>query len=67
MPKMKTNRMAHKKLRVSASGKIKHARAGTSHNTGKRSSKRNRQLRGSVVINSSARNAAQGMLPYGKA
>jgi large subunit ribosomal protein L35 len=64
MPKIKTNRMAHKKLRITASGKVKHARAGTSHNTGKRRSKRNRQLRASTVLDSSSRNAVRGMLPY---
>ena len=67
MPKMKTNRMAYKKLRMTASGKAKHARAGTSHNTGKRSAKRNRQLRGTVVTDATSRNAVQRLLPYGKA
>ncbi len=50
MPKMKTNRLAHKKFRVNAKGKIKKARANTSHNTGKKSAKRMRQLRRSGAV-----------------
>ena len=64
MPKMKTNRLARKKFRVSARGKVSHARAGTSHNTGKRRSKRNRQLRRSALVNGANVSAVQGMMPY---
>jgi large subunit ribosomal protein L35 len=65
MPKMKTNKLTRKKFRVSKSGVVKHARAGTSHNTGKRPSKRNRQLRGTKTLDKTARKAIQGLLPNG--
>ncbi|MCO6430000.1 MAG: 50S ribosomal protein L35 [Deltaproteobacteria bacterium] len=64
MPKMKTNRMAHKKFRVGGTGRVKHALAGTSHNTGKKSSKRIRQLRGRRVVDKTNTSALQGQLPY---
>ncbi len=50
MPKMKTNRMARKKFRVGGTGVVKKARANTSHNSGKKPSKRMRQLRGRSVV-----------------
>lgn len=65
MPKMKTNRLARKKLRVSAGGKVSRARANTSHNTGKKSAKRMRQLRGSALVHSANVRAVRAMLPYG--
>lgn len=64
MPKMKSNRLARKKIRVSARGKASHARAGTSHMTGKRRSKRNRQLRASAISHKANIRALQGLLPY---
>ncbi|RIL11104.1 MAG: 50S ribosomal protein L35 [Proteobacteria bacterium] len=64
MPKMKTNRLAYKKLRVNAKGKVSHARAFTSHNTGKRSAKRNRQLKGCRLVGSTEIRAVRGLLPY---
>ena len=64
MPKMKTNRMAHKKFRVGGTGKVKHALAGASHNTGKKSAKRVRQLKGRRVVDKTNLRALQGQLPY---
>jgi len=64
MPKMKTNRLAYKKLKVSASGKVRRARAGKSHNTGKKSSKRVRQMRRRVQVNAANLRAVRGLLPW---
>jgi large subunit ribosomal protein L35 len=50
MPKIKTNRGAHKRFRVTASGKIKRAKAYTSHILTKKSSKRKRKLRKSTEV-----------------
>lgn len=50
MPKIKTNRGARKRFRVTASGKIKRAKAYTSHILTKKSSKRKRKLRKSAVV-----------------
>lgn len=50
MPKIKTNRGARKRFRVTASGKIKRAKAYTSHILTKKSSKRKRKLRKSTGV-----------------
>ena len=63
MPKMKTNRLANKKFRVGGTGRIKHAHAGTSHNTGKKSSKKMRQLRGRVVMDRNMQKQMERVLP----
>lgn len=64
MPKMKTNRTAYKKYRVNAKGNPKSARAATSHNTGKKSAKRMRQLRGSKMVDSASISMVERQLPY---
>lgn len=66
MPKMKTNRTAYKKFRVNAAGKPKAYRARTSHNTGKKSAKRMRQLRGAVMVDPSFVPSVALQLPYMK-
>ena len=66
MPKIKTNRMARKKFRVSGTGGLKKAQAGASHNTGKKSSKRVRHLRARTVIHSTNAGDVRRLLPYSK-
>ncbi|WKZ56560.1 MAG: 50S ribosomal protein L35 [Bdellovibrionota bacterium] len=66
MPKMKTNRLAHKKFRVNAKGRAKKAMTNTSHNTGKKSSKRMRRLRGRVMVDKTNERAVKGLLPYSR-
>jgi len=50
MPKMKTNRAAAKRLRKTASGKIKRMRANKSHILTKKDRKRKRRLRSSTLV-----------------
>ena len=50
MPKMKTNRGARKRFRSTGTGKIKRAKAFTSHIFTKKSSKRKRNLRKSTTV-----------------
>ncbi len=50
MPKMKSNRGASKRFRLTKSGKIKRARAFASHILTKKSSKRKRRLRKSTTL-----------------
>ena len=64
MPKMKTNRLAAKKFRVGGTGRVKHKIAHTSHNTGKKSGKNTRQLRGTRVVDKRDVGALQRQLPY---
>jgi large subunit ribosomal protein L35 len=66
MPKMKTNRLAYKKLRTNAKGKVKRTQANVTHNTGKRSPKRMRRLRHGKMVDDSNMRAIEGMLPHYK-
>ncbi|MCX7405000.1 MAG: 50S ribosomal protein L35 [Planctomycetota bacterium] len=50
MPKQKTHKGAKKRFRITARGKVKHRRAGTSHLQVRLSSKRKRNLRGTGVL-----------------
>ena len=62
MPKIKTSRIAKKKFRVGGTGTIKKAQTNTSHNTGKKSSKRMRRLRKRNGVNSRDLGAVERML-----
>jgi large subunit ribosomal protein L35 len=53
MPKMKTNRGAAKRLRKTASGKIKRMRANKSHILTKKAQKRKRRLRTATLVSKS--------------
>ena len=53
MPKMKTNRSAAKRFKITGKGKVKHRHAFKSHILTKMSTKRKRQLRGSSLLHPS--------------
>ncbi len=56
MPKLKTNRAAHKRFRVTGTGRVKRTKAYGSHILTKKTSKRKRNLRkGTTVAASDAR------------
>lgn len=50
MPKMKSNRAAKKRFKVTASGKIKREKAYRSHILTKKSTKRKRNLRSATFV-----------------
>ncbi len=50
MPKQKSNKGLRKRLKITATGKIKHRRAGRSHLMSGKNAKRRRRLRGSAVF-----------------
>lgn len=50
MPKMKTNRGAAKRFRVTGTGKIKYKRSHARHILTKKTRKRKRQMRGTSII-----------------
>jgi len=50
MPKQKTHKGTKKRFRLTATGKAKHRRAGTSHLAARMSQKRKRNLRGTGVV-----------------
>ena len=64
MPKIKTNKMASKKFRVSPSGRVKRAKAFTSHNTAKKTPKQRRQARGTTEVVPANVKAVRRQLPY---
>ena len=64
MPKMKSNRLAGKKFRVNAAGKLKRAQANVTHNTGKRAPKRMRRLRHGKMVDDSNMYQVGRQLPY---
>ncbi len=50
MPKQKTHKGVKKRFRVTATGKVKHRQAGTSHLAARMEHKRKRNLRGTKVL-----------------
>lgn len=64
MPKMKTNRGAAKRFKLTGSGKIKRSKAYTSHILTKKSTKRKRGLRQSELVDSANLKGIKRILPY---
>lgn len=62
MPKMKTNRGAAKRFKVTGSGRIKRKKAYASHIMTKKSTKRGRKLRQQAEISSADIKRVKGML-----
>ena len=50
MPKQKTHKATKKRFRLTATGKVKHRSAGTSHLMSRMTQKRKRKLRGTDVL-----------------
>lgn len=65
MPKMKTNRGAAKRFKMSKSGKIKRARAKRRHILTKKSSKLKRQLRRTGYLTKGDAGLVKLLLPNG--
>ena len=64
MPKMKTHRGAAKRLKVTASGRLKRRKAYHSHILTKKDRKRKRRLRGSDLISTADHKRVKRLLPY---
>lgn len=65
MPKMKTNRAARKRFRLTATGKVRRNRANKSHILTKKDRKRKRHLRQSTIVNAANKKNVARLLPYG--
>lgn len=65
MPKMKTNRAAAKRLKRTASGKLKRYKANHSHILTKKNRKRKRRLRSSALVSRADQGRMDQLLPYG--
>ena len=64
MPKMKTNRGAAKRFKLTGSGKIKRSKAFSSHILTKKTTKRKRGLRLSDLVDSANLKGIRKILPY---
>jgi large subunit ribosomal protein L35 len=64
MPKMKTNRGAAKRFKMTGSGKIKRSKAFSSHILTKKTTKRKRGLRMSDLVDSANLKGIRKILPY---
>ena len=64
MPKIKTNRGAAKRFRKTGTGKIRRNKAFTSHILTKKSTKRKRELRQSVLVHKSDERNISQLIPY---
>ena len=64
MPKMKTNRGAAKRFKITGSGKIVRNKAFSSHILTKKSTKRKRNLRKSGLVDDTNFKGIKRILPY---
>ena len=65
MPKLKTNRSAKKRFRITKTGKIKHFKAGRRHLLSGKASKRKRHLGRAGYVSKADESAIRLLLPYG--
>ncbi|MBL9028474.1 MAG: 50S ribosomal protein L35 [Myxococcales bacterium] len=65
MPKMKTNRAAKKRFKITGSGKVRRSKGGLNHCMQEKSSKRKRRLRKNDMVDSTMEKRVKLMLPYG--
>ena len=65
MPKMKTHRGASKRLKMTASGRLKRKKANHSHILTKKNKKRKRRLRAADMVDRSDEGRIKRLLPYG--
>ena len=64
MPKMRTNRAAAKRFKVTGTGKLKRMKANKSHILTKKSSKRKRDLRTATMTDKTNEQVMKKILPY---
>lgn len=64
MPKMKTNRGAAKRFKMTASGKIVRSKAFSSHILTKKTTKRKRNLRKDALVDPTNAPKVRRLLPY---
>jgi len=65
MPKMKTNRAAAKRFKITGSGRVKRSKAGGNHMMQEKSRKRLRRLRDNDMVDKSMEAHIKRILPYG--
>ena len=65
MPKMKTNRSAAKRFRITGTGRVRRPKAGLNHMMQEKSRKRLRRLRKNDMVANALEKRIKIMLPYG--
>jgi len=65
MPKLKTNKGAKKRFKLTKSGKVKRQKEGARHILTKKSRKRKRSLKASTTMDKAFEKKIKSMLPYG--
>jgi len=65
MPKMKSNRAAKKRFRLTGTGKVKHKKSGARHILGSKSRTRKRHLRKPTLVAKSDEKRARRLLGVG--
>lgn len=64
MPKMKTNRSAAKRFKLTGTGKLKRAKAYCNHKLTKKSTKTKRNLRKTAYVSVTQEKTIKKILPY---
>ena len=65
MPKMKTNRAAAKRFKVTGSGRVRRPKGGAQHNMIGKSRSRRRRLRDNDMVDTALEKRVKILLPYG--
>jgi large subunit ribosomal protein L35 len=65
MPKMKSNRAAKKRFKITGTGRVRRSKGGCNHNMQEKSRKRLRRLRKNDMVDSTMEKRVKLMLPYG--
>jgi large subunit ribosomal protein L35 len=65
MPKMKTNRAAAKRFRITGSGHVRRSKSGLNHMMQEKSRKRLRRLRKNDTVDRAFEKRVKLLLPYG--
>jgi len=64
MPKLKTNKGAQKRFKVTKTGKVKRMQEGARHILTKKSKKRKRRLRAATIVDKTFEKNIKKLLPY---
>jgi large subunit ribosomal protein L35 len=64
MPKLKTNKGAKKRLKLTKSGKVKRQKEGARHILTKKTRKRKRTLKKATTVDKAFEKKIKGLLPY---
>jgi large subunit ribosomal protein L35 len=65
MPKMKPNRSAKKRFKVTGTGRVRRSKGGQQHNMNGKSRKRRRRLRDNDMVSPELQYRIKILLPYG--